>query len=175
MRKELLKANLVFLHGTMLASEELLRRAIAKSDGALREYFEKHLLEETGHVEMLETDLANLGVTEIIRCPEAAKLAGAQYYYIEHEHPALLLGYMGAMENPLSLDYVDALEAMYGPLTCLRHHAFHDIGHSREIAEMIDGLGDIKMRVFEHKKWVEQELQTVIWPCVHQLAERLVA
>lgn len=173
MTPALLKSNMSFLHGTMLASEELLRRAIDKSDGELREYFARHLEEERGHLAMQAQDLARLGVDPIPTFPEAAKLAGAQYYYIEHENPALLLGYMAALEgNPLPLEYVDQLEAAYGPLTCLRHHAIHDRDHGPELRAQIAKLNGDRARVEAHEAWVKGELEFFVYPAIVRAAER---
>lgn len=168
MTPEFLRANLCFVHGTMQASEGLLEAAIRKSAGDLRAYFRHHLLEETGHLDMLEADLRSLGVTQVPKFPAAAQLAGAQYYYIEHEHPALLLGYMAALEgNPLPLAVVDEMEAKFGPLTCVRYHALHDIEHGAALRAQIDALKPaIRRRVLENEAWTLQDIKARITPMI---------
>lgn len=165
--RHLLLSSLCFLHGTMRASEGMLKAAIGACEpGELRSYFKRHLAEETGHVQLLEADLDRLGVTTILEFPEAAQLAGAQYYYIEHEHPALLLGYMAALEsNALNVEQVDALEALHGPLTCSRHHALHDGGHTAELREQIEKLPPaLKERAIQNEQWTQQDYRTRVAP-----------
>lgn len=145
----------------------MLKAAIRASEpGELRSYFERHLVEETGHLQMLENDLHRLGVETILEFPEAAQLAGAQYYYIEHEHPALLLGYMAALEsNGLNAEQVDALEALHGPLTCSRHHATHDVDHAEELREQIEKLPEaLRTRALQNEQWTRQDYQMRVGP-----------
>jgi hypothetical protein len=173
MTPHFLRANLCFLHGTMRASEGLLRAAIRKGEvDDLGLYFTQHLAEESGHLEMLEEDLRRLGVRTILQFPEAAALAGAQYYYIEHEHPALLLGYMAAMESrPPSLAYVDALEAEHGPLLCTRHHALHDPKHAAELRAQIQKLDDeLVSRCVQNEVWTLHEINSRILPKIQSAA-----
>jgi hypothetical protein len=123
----------------MLASVPLLDMAAEYADGELRRYYLQHAQEESGHVEMLLSDLHALGVDDVPRYHLAAQLTGSQYYLIKHEHPALLLGYMHAMEsNAPTVETVDKLEAECGvPLTCMRHHAIHDPGHTKDLEAQI--------------------------------------
>jgi hypothetical protein len=168
MTPQFLRANLCFIHGTMTASEGLLRAAISRAGDDLLGYFSHHLTEEAGHLAMLEEDLARLGVTDIIKFPAAAQLAGAQYYYIEHEHPAMLLGYMAALEcRPPSLDEVNALEAEHGTLTCTRHHAIHDPYHGAELRAQIEKLDEgLRIRVAENEAWTLHEIKTRVTPMI---------
>lgn len=164
-----LRANLCFLHGTMTASEQLLRRAMGSTGSTpLYDYFSRHLDEETGHIVMLEQELAQLGVTHILKFPAAAQLAGAQYYYIEHEHPAMLLGYMAAMESLApSIERLKMLEEENGPLTCTRHHALHDAAHTAELHRQIERLPEpLKSRVRENERFVLHDLHTRIAPMI---------
>jgi hypothetical protein len=170
--RPLLLSALCYLHGTMTASEKLLEAAIRKGElDDLGLYFTQHLAEERGHLQMLEADLERLGVKRILKFPAAAQLAGAQYYYIEHEHPALLLGYMAALErNGLTEAQVDELEREYGPLSCLRHHAIHDVGHAKELRVQIDTLAELlRTRVRENEAWTVHDYRTRIVPMI-QLA-----
>lgn len=158
----------------MVASEGMLKAAIAKcEDETLREYFKQHLAEETGHVTMLEHDLAHLGVTSIRKFPLAAMMAGAQYYYIEHEHPALLLGYMAALEcNSFSLAQIEKLELQFGSLTCARHHAIHDPNHAQDLRERIDALPEpLKARALANEQWTVNEWRTRAVPTIISASE----
>lgn len=140
--KQALQLSLAFVYRLIVASEDLLMRAIAKTPpGALHDYFCEHLNEETGHAQMLAADLARLGMVQIPAFHLAELMAGSQYYLIEHAHPAALLGYMAALEsNPLTLATVDSLEAKYGRLDCLRLHATRDPIHAPEVRKQIDAL-----------------------------------
>lgn len=163
-----LRANMCFLHGIVTASENLLANAIAHSNGRMKIYFSEHLREETGHLAMVERDLASLGVTKILSFPIAAQLAGAQYYYITHVDPALLLGYMAALEcNPTPLPMVDELEAVYGPLVSIRHHAEHDPMHGQELRDQIERLDPtIQRQVLENEAWTLHEIRSRVIPMI---------
>jgi hypothetical protein len=174
MSPHFLRANLCFLHGTMRASEGLLQAAIRKGEvDELGLYFAQHLAQETGHLQMLEQDLERLGVKEILQFPEAAQFAGAQYYYIEHEHPALLLGYMAALEcHPSTLEQVDQLEAEHGPLICTRHHATHDPEHAAQLREQIAKLpDDLRSRVDDNEKFTMRDFNQRILPMIYQASK----
>lgn len=177
MTPHFLRANLCFMHGTVTASEGLLRAAMEKpfSDDSYL-YFSQHLIEETGHLAMLEMDLVLLGVRRILKFPAAAQFAGAQYYYIEHEHPAMLFGYMAALEcSPLTIEQVDALEAEHGPLACARHHAVHDVAHGAEINRQIEMLpADLRDRVRMNESFVLHDLRTRIVPMIEQAANHFL-
>lgn len=138
------KASLVsimsFSYHTMRASVPLLEFALDRTeDNALREYFMKHIVEEAGHDRMLLSDLHALGVDEVTLPHRAAQFAGSQYYLIAHEHPALLLGYMRALESEsVNVDDVDAISKLHGvPLSALRHHAEHDPQHKKDLDAII--------------------------------------
>ncbi len=132
-------ANLVFIYRVLLASVALLEFAAERSEGELKDYYEKHIGEEFGHAEMLLHDLKRLGVEEIDRYHAAAQFAGSQYYLIACDHPALLLGYMHLLEsNAPTMEVVEALEKEHGvTLNCLRHHATHDPQHKEDIETLI--------------------------------------
>lgn len=146
--RQTLVKGLSFSYRTMVASEALLEFAIPRATGELKEYYKRHLEEERGHEKMLERDLRELGVPEIPESFAAACLAGAQYYFIAHEHPSMLLGYMHAMErNEISPQVVDDLCKWHGVnLTCLKHHASHDKGHKADLEGMIERLPEKQRR-----------------------------
>lgn len=133
---------LIFCYRVMVASAPLLEFAIPRSDGRLRAYYAHHLEEERGHDEMVLADLKALGLTTIPRSHVAAQLAGSQYYLIANEHPALLLGYMLALEKEsMTPAQVDALGAHHGfTLTAFRHHCEHDPVHKDDLLREIEAL-----------------------------------
>lgn len=150
-----------FVYRTMVASVPLLSFAISLSDGILKEYYIKHLREESGHDLMLLDDLKRLGVDEVPMFHFAAQFAGSQYYLIAHDHPALLLGYMRALErDSLPLDEIDRLCAHHGTeLTALRHHAIHDPQHAADLDAIIASL-DAKLQ--ERVLWNERNIRELL-------------
>lgn len=137
--RDFLIRNLCFLQRLIVASAPLLDFAMDYCTGDLRRYYEKHLEEEVGHDDMLAEDLRKLGCHVIPPSHTAASIAGSQYYFIAHEHPAMLLGYMLVLEsNPLPMFAVEELERIHGVwLDSLRHHSLHDGAHSEEVKKMI--------------------------------------
>jgi len=134
-------AYLKFGHGIMRASASLLELAITKAQGALREYYANHLEEERDHAAWLAQDLHLLGEVPPKIDHAAAATAGAQYYYLHHVGPHALLGYIAALEfRPMPIEEVEGLERLYGKpaMRTVRHHAVHDLEHSKELARVID-------------------------------------
>jgi hypothetical protein len=173
-----LAENMLLMYGMIIASVPLLKFAMVKCYGDLREYYKKHIIEETGHEKMLRDDLAAFGITDIFPSYQAAKIAGSQYYLIAHENPAALLGYMLALEaNALNEDQVKMIERAHGTkLTCMRHHAQHDLRHSEDIKKQILGLPE-KLRqlaLWNHEStMIELHFQMeYIWDCT-KTKERL--
>lgn len=157
--------GMCFCYRTMVASAPLLSLAIPESEGKLKEYYIKHLEEEVGHELMLEDDLRRLGVEQIPYSHDAAKIAGAQYYFIVHDDPALLLGYMKALEqNPVTPEQVDELSKLCGTeLTCMKHHAIHDREHKQDLQDMIDGLDPcLRLRVLWNERKTTQFLHEAL-------------
>lgn len=136
--------NLSFVYRMIVASAPLLEFAAERSSGALLDYYLKHLAEEYGHDLMLKNDLFRLGVETVDRHHGAAALAGSQYYLIDHEHPALLLGYMSVLErHQMPQEVVDHLERVHGTeLNALRHHSIHDPHHIKDIDAQIEQQSD---------------------------------
>lgn len=151
-----------FAYHTMRASVPLLEFAIQHTDSKeLCAYFERHHAEEQGHDQMLLTDLNNLGVGLVPLPHFAAQFAGAQYYLIAHEHPALLLGYMRALESEsMSVADVDALSTELGvELTALRHHAIHDPQHLKDLDAIIGAMDEWARDRIE---WNERETRALM-------------
>lgn len=129
--REDLLVQLTFVHALIVASEGLL--AAAGLDPMTEG--------EAGHADWLARDIVELGGTIPLVDHDAASIAGSQYYYIHHVSPLMLLGYRAALElHPLSMESVERLEALYGPLPCLAHHATHDPDHARRIMAQIDAV-----------------------------------
>lgn len=147
--------NLCFMYRIMVASVPLLEFAIPKAKGRLKDYYRQHLGEEIGHDVMLLADLRALGVNEVPHYYAAAMGAGAQYYLIAHHHPALLLGYMHALESqPLQIGAIKEIEDAHGcALSALRLHSEHDPKHREELAGLIESQPeDLKKAI----AWNEQ-------------------
>lgn len=161
-RPEVMRRNLAFIMQTIVASEGLLRAAIARLEFAaegfdteLRAYFIEHLAEETDHYEWIKQDLEG---EEIAFHWGAAELAGMQYYLVQHVHPAALLGYMLVLECfPMPLEIVDHLERIHGTklLRTLRYHAIHDQEHGPDVLALVERAPE------ELKNWIyETAIQT---------------
>ena len=121
-------------------------RAIAAGDGVaagMIAYLERHIEEERGHDEWLLEDLEALGVSRAevrTRAPadSTARAVGAQYYWIRHDHPVALLGYVAVVEGrPPSVAFLDEIVARTGlPSSAFRtlyRHAESDVGHGRDL------------------------------------------
>lgn len=150
---------LTVMHGLIRASVPLMRAAVRRcgelSDqdpvaGALADYLTRHIDEETGHEEWLCQDLAAAGrdPAEPLRripSPTVAGLVGAQYYWIAHHHPVLLLGYVWVLEgSPPTPEFVTGLRLRTGwpasAFRTLRRHGAADLEHRAELAAVLDRL-----------------------------------
>jgi Iron-containing redox enzyme len=151
---------LAAMHGLIVASVPLMEAASARcgslpggdrSARALTAYLTDHIAEERGHDGWLLDDLAALGCTEPdallghARKEEIAALAGAQYYLINHCHPACLLGYIAVLEGcPPHAAAVAGLAASTGlparAFTTLARHAEVDPGHQADLHSLLGAL-----------------------------------
>ena len=117
---------------------------------ALVEYFSHHVTEEADHDKWLLDDMESLGVgrekvLQRIPPPEVAELVGAQYYWMQHFDPVVLLGYIAVLEGDPPRE--DELEAA-AKRTALPHDAFRtfishaklDPHHKQELDDFIDSL-----------------------------------
>lgn len=158
--RERFPVYLAAMHGLIVASVPLMEAAAARcgslpagdrSAGPLTAYLTEHIAEERGHDGWLLDDLAALGVTEPgallghARREEIAALAGAQYYWINHCHPACLLGYIAVLEGcPPDAAAVAGLAASTGlparAFTTLARHAEVDPGHQADLHRLLDAL-----------------------------------
>ena len=129
--KAQLVRHLQFCHSLMVATDPLLDLA----------GMEEKRDEEKGHADWLKQDLAALGIPTIPYDFTAAAIAGAQYYFIQHLDPRVLLGYCAVLEcRTFTPVQVDAMEAIVGPLPCVRFHAEHDEQHGAEVLRQIDEI-----------------------------------
>ena len=159
-----LREVLTFTYRVMVASCDLIACAQCAienpvgdtPDAKLYAFYQVHAGDERGHDEWLLSDLDDDIPNEIDFT--AACIAGTQYYLIRHVHPALLLGYMQALENPTPLSLIEELEAVHGKklLRTWRHHAEVDGEHLKEIEEMIALMPD------ELKTKIEQNRQATL-------------
>ncbi len=156
---ELVPAFLVLLHQIMRASVPLMESAarrcrdIGASDplaASLASYFDHHIEEELNHDVWALEDLQAAGFSKevaLAQVPTAsvAQLLGAQYYWILHHHPIMLLGHILVLEAfPPSPQRLAAVRAAAGvpevALRTLRMHGELDPHHSEELDQFIDGL-----------------------------------
>jgi hypothetical protein len=144
------------MHALTTASVPLLERAAARcarlDDPAaphLAAYYTRHADEERGHDTWLLEDLAAAGAPAPHPLPPppplVAELAGAQYYRIEHRHPAALLGYLAVLEgNAPAPGLADHLAARTGlpdaAFRTVRAHAHLDTGHLADLHHLLDEL-----------------------------------
>lgn len=155
--------NLIFLYHVIVASENLLVvAAMSCKDQMLREYFERHLLEERDHAQWLAEDLASVEVD--VRTmpipPLAREMVGSIYYAIFHVDPAALLGYMKVLESwPLNEERLEQLERQYPAslLRTVRHHAQHDPAHIESLCAVINALPSDQRELIEHSRSMTHE------------------
>jgi len=149
-KKENFIKNLVLMWQVIVASEPLLERAVYfEPIGRIRDYFMRHLVEESGHAEWLHSDLMTAGVDpcKALLNPDVPVLVGSQYYHVFHGSPATILGYMAVLECfPLPIDRIEEFEAIHGKPLCrtLRYHCEHDPDHGKDILELFDEFSEIE-------------------------------
>lgn len=113
-------------------------------------YLDHHIEEERNHDVWLLDDLEELGLPRhqvLARPPSltAARLVGAQYYWIYHDHPVSLLGYMAGLEGGVaSEDFIEGFITRTGirreGVRTLLLHARIDAQHEADLDELIDNL-----------------------------------
>lgn len=110
-------------------------------------YLGAHRDEEREHAAWLREDLAVMGVEPDAGPPSviAAELVGAQFYWINFDHPVALLGYMAVLEGCTArVQWVEGFIERTGypraGLRTLLHHARVDPGHSADLDQLIDFL-----------------------------------
>jgi hypothetical protein len=162
---KIVRDHMIFCHQLTRASvplmeaaraQALLRQGIAYR--VLAAYLQEHIEEERGHDEWALDDLQALGVPRDITqssIPSAAvaALAGAQYYWILHDDPIALVGYMMTLEhNAPSPNLVAILRDRTNlPASAFRTYLAHaqlDPGHVDRLVELVDRM-QLTARQFE--------------------------
>jgi hypothetical protein len=128
-------------------------RALGAGDAVaagLVAYLDEHIEEERDHDEWLLGDLEAVGVgrSAVLARPPSPTIVsavGAQYYWVLHHHPVVLLGWIGLLEGyPPDPAMIDELMARtgYGPAAfhTLRAHAELDPEHGDELFATLDRL-----------------------------------
>jgi hypothetical protein len=147
------------MHALIRASVPLLERAALRCAELppadrlaepLRRYFEEHAAEERGHDAWLLGDLAAAGADPSdtlsrLPAPVVAELAGAQYYWVDHHHPVMLLGYVLVLEDNAPAPWLaERLADLTGlpraAFRTVRDHAGLDTGHVTALEDLLDAL-----------------------------------
>lgn len=126
------------------------RRDDAPLYAALETYYAKHVPEEQDHDLWTLDDLEAAGfdraaILKMTPLPAVASLVGAQYYWIHHHHPVMLLGYIALLEgSPPDPNFVDWLEENAGlPTEAWRTYRFHgevDPNHLKDLDDAVDAM-----------------------------------
>ena len=116
----------------------------------LIDYLEKHIAEEDGHDLWLLEDYEATGndpnhLISKIPSSHVANMAGAQYYWIIHHHPVMVMGHIAALEiNHPPAGFSKYLSDLTGyPSMAFRAIARHeklDLVHKKEILELLNQL-----------------------------------
>jgi len=145
------------LHGMVRATVPLILTALQVSlrrddetSRALIGYLTGHLRDEYGHDRILADDYARAhGDRDALLSdpptPTVAGVVGAQYYWIQHVHPAALLGHIAVLEGyPPSADLAPFLARRTGlapeAFRTLADHAHLDVAHREELWRLMDDL-----------------------------------
>jgi hypothetical protein len=156
---ELWPRYLVSTHTVIRTTVPLMETAVARAReladtdavaAGAAEYFERHIEEERDHDEWVLDDLELLGIPRedvVLRVPSptAARLVGAQYYWILHYHPVALFGYFAVKEGfPPQPELIEELVERTGyPRASFHAFAAHgelDPQHLKELDEALDSL-----------------------------------
>jgi Iron-containing redox enzyme len=158
--RELYPEYLFMSHCIIRASVPLMQTAMERAvpmaaaddavASALADYLGRHIDEERDHDEWLLGDLEAIGIDRSATLarppsPTVAGAVGAQYYWVLHYHPVVLLGWIGLLEGyPPTPPMIDRLMARtgYGPeaFRTLALHAELDPGHGDELFEAVDAM-----------------------------------
>ncbi|MBU2359900.1 MAG: iron-containing redox enzyme family protein [Alphaproteobacteria bacterium] len=118
--------------------------------GPLAAYFAKHIPEERHHDVWTLEDLGAIGqdtdaIAQAMPQADVAQMVGAQYYWIHHHHPVVLLGYISVLEGqPPSVAHIDRVQARSGlpdaAFRTYRYHAGVDPHHKDDLDALLDSL-----------------------------------
>ena len=113
-------------------------------------YLDEHIEEERGHDQLVLHDLQTLGydrswVMSQDPFENAAAMVGAQYYWVHHRDPVVLLAYPFVLEGyPTTIAWVSELEVRTAlpteAFSALRLHARLDHGHRDKLHRLLDEL-----------------------------------
>ena len=130
-------------HATAMAADDAVAAGLAG-------YLGEHIEEERDHDEWLLDDLEAIGFhrSSILArppSPTVASAVGAQYYWVLHYHPVVLLGWIGLLEGyPPTPALIDRLRIATGygaeVFRTLAAHAELDVDHGDELFEALDRL-----------------------------------
>jgi hypothetical protein len=110
--------------------------------GARQPHVQTHLLQQAP---CLFKQTLRLGCIVEAGLEDSAALVGAQYYWIQHEHPIALMGYMAVLEgNPPTRASIDELISRTGykeqAFRTLIAHAENDPEHMNDLEQTLDRL-----------------------------------
>lgn len=150
---------LIYLYASVRASVSVLKMAWAEARRlapldpvceGIEPYLGRHIVEESGHEDWIVEDLEVLGISaqelaQSIPSPTIAAMVGAQYYWVLHCHPVVLLGYLVMIEgDPPNAPALEARARSRGisiaAFRTLMRHAALDQHHRDELYELLDHL-----------------------------------
>lgn len=113
-------------------------------------YLERHIDEEGPHAAWVLEDLEAIGhprerVNARIPPGVLVRMVGAQYYWVQHVHPVVLLGYIAALEQrvaPATLVQRLAAHSRHpaAAFRTLLEHSNDDVEHIEELYRLLDRL-----------------------------------
>lgn len=154
---ELFPEFLFAMYGITVASAPAMKAAATRCSSLaddplaawLQQYFLEHAEEESGHEQWLLDDLASFGIArdqvlQRLPYPTVAALVGVQYYWMLHVHPIAYLGYIAVVEEPASMEFLEAVSRRTGiSLSSMSGHVMHaklDPDHVAEFDAALDAL-----------------------------------
>jgi Iron-containing redox enzyme len=153
--------EMIKMYSIMRASVPLMAKAelesVSKDIPELTEYYNRHIQEEMHHDEWLLDDLESIGIDpeRVKKSTTGKELVGTQYYFIYHQHPVSLMGYIAFLEgNPPKVEAIDRLQKLTKfPDTAfrvMRKHSTLDIHHKKELDDTLDSLPLTE----QYKEWI---------------------
>lgn len=140
--------DLVKATASLLAAA--LAEAARRQEVRLAQYFADQLREEIGHEQWVLEDYATIGgdphdLVQRVPSPHAARLAGAQYYYLYHAQPLALLGHIAVLEwNAPAPGLANDLMRLTGfprnAFRTLERHSDLDSDHGRMLDQVLADL-----------------------------------
>ncbi|MFI6603925.1 iron-containing redox enzyme family protein [Nonomuraea sp. NPDC050536] len=131
------------------AQQECARRPDTVSS-LLLPYLAAQAGDEAGHDDWVREDFRQAGgdpvaLEQRIPAGSIARLVGAQYYWLLHEHPVALLGHIAVLEwFPPASDLAPRLAQQYGlrltAFTTISQHAELDQEHGDQLGRLLDAL-----------------------------------